>query len=177
MTDPSPGTSPAAAPEPGTYRLDPGQSTVRVDGKGMFGLIPVHGTFALVSGDVTIAEDPAGSAVRATINAGSYSSGLAKRDKDVISPGLLDAKAYPEITFSGTGARPAGSGWILPGTVTAHGVAAPAELRIDEVRSGDGTVRFHAVTELDRTEFGVTNKKAMVGRKVAVIIDAAAVSA
>ena len=80
MTDPSPSTSPAAAPEPGTYRLDPAQSTVRVDGKGMFGLIPVHGTFALVSGDVTIAEDPAGSAVRATIDAGSYSSGLAKRD-------------------------------------------------------------------------------------------------
>ena len=51
------------------------------------------------------------------------------------------------------------------------------QLRIDEVHSSDGTVRFHAVTELDRTEFGVTNKKGMAGRKVAVIIDAAAVPA
>jgi polyisoprenoid-binding protein YceI len=174
MTESS-STRPATTPAPGTYRLDPGGSTVRVDGKGMFGLAPVHGTMRLVSGDVTIADDAERSSVRAVIDAGSFSSGLAKRDTDVVSANLLDAQTYPEITFSGEGARAQGGGWVLPGTVTAHGVPVPTELTIDEVRTENGTARFHATARLDRTQFGVTKMKGMVGRTVKVIIDAVAV--
>jgi polyisoprenoid-binding protein YceI len=176
MTNPSSAAT-HAIPAPGSYRLDPAQSTVRVHGKGMFGLLPVHGTVRLLSGEVTITEDPAQSSVQATIEAASYSSGLAKRDQDVTSASLLDAATYPEITFSGVGARPHGSGWVVPGTVTAHGTSVPTELRIENVRSEDGTARFRAVAELDRTQFGITQKKGMVGRKVAVIVDAVAVPA
>jgi polyisoprenoid-binding protein YceI len=176
MTDPSSAAT-HAIPAPGSYRLDPAQSTVRVDGKGMFGLFPVHGTIRLLSGEVTITEDPAQSAVQATMDAASYSSGLAKRDQDVTSASLLDAATYPEITFSGAEARPQGSSWVVPGTVTAHGTSVPTELRIENVRSEDGTARFRAVAELDRTQFGITQKKGMVARKVAVIVDAVAVPA
>ena len=49
MTESS-STRPATTPAPGTYRLDPDRSTVRVDAKGMFGLVPVHGTMRLVVG-------------------------------------------------------------------------------------------------------------------------------
>jgi polyisoprenoid-binding protein YceI len=174
MTESS-STRPATTPAPGTYRLDPDRTAVRVDGKGMFGLIPVHGTVRLVSGEVTIADAAERSSVRAVIDATSYSSGNSKRDKDVTSPNLIDAKAYPEITFTGEGARAQGNGWVVPGTVTAHGVPVPTELTIDDVRTEDGAVRFHAVATLDRTQFSVTKMKAMVGRKVVVIIDAAAV--
>ena len=143
----------------------------------MFGLVPVHGTMRLVSGEVTIAGDPERSSVRAAIDAGSYSSGNAKRDQDVTSANLIDAKAYPEMTFSGQGARAQGSRWVVPGTVTAHGVPVPTELTIDDVRTEDGTARFHATATLDRTQFGVTKMKGMVGRTVKVIIDATAVPA
>ena len=175
MTESSPTTGAAATPAPGTYRLDPGRSTVKADGKGMFGLITVHGTFRLVSGEVTIAADPAQSSVQATIDATSYSSGLGKRDKDVTSATLIDAQTYPEITFSGQGARAAGAGWVVPGTVTAHGTPVPTDLRIEEIRLEDGTARFHAAATVDRNQFGVTKKKGMVGPKVVVIIDAVAV--
>jgi polyisoprenoid-binding protein YceI len=176
MTESS-STRPATVPAPGTFRLDPDRTTIRVDGKGMLGLMPVHGTMRLVAGEVTIADDPGRSGVRAVINPASYSSGNSKRDKDVTSSSLLDAQAYPEITFSGEGARAQGGGWVVPGTVTAHGVSAPTELTIDDVRTKDGAIRFHAAATLDRTQFGVTKMKGMVARTVSVIIDAVAVPA
>ena len=177
MTESSPTTGSVTTPAPGTYRLDPARSTVKADGKAMFGLLTVHGTFRLVSGEVTIADDPAQSSVQATIDATSYSSGLAKRDQDVTSATLIDAQTYPEITFSGQGAQAGGSGWVVPGTVTAHGTPVPTDLKVEEVRLEGGAAHFHAAATVDRNQFGVTKKKGMVGPKVVVIIDAVAVPA
>ena len=99
------------APPPGTYALDPERTTIRADVKAMFGLLTVHGAFRLRSGQVTIAADPAASSVQASIEAGSFASGNATRDANVVSATLLDAKAYPEITFTGQSARRDGDGW------------------------------------------------------------------
>ena len=96
---------PAGVPAPGTYTLDPERTTIHADVKAMFGLMTVHGTFRLQSGQVSIAADPGASSVRASIAAGSYASGNTSRDADVLSANLLDARAYPEITFTGQGAR------------------------------------------------------------------------
>ena len=59
-------------------------------------------------------------------------------------PALLDAKAYPEITFTGQGARRDGDGWVVPGSVTAHGTAVPAEVRLSDARPEAGGARFRA---------------------------------
>lgn len=174
MTEHASDTFAAAVPPPGTYALDPEHTTVRANVKAMFGLFTVHGTFRLKSGQVSIAADPARSSVRATIDAGSFASGNATRDADVVSPGLLDAQGFPEITFIGQGARRDGAGWVLAGTVTAHGTPAPAEIRISEARAeggAEGPVRFVATARLDRTSFGVTKKKGMVGRTVDLVIE------
>jgi len=170
MTD----TLPADAPPPGTYALDPERTTIRVDVKAMFGLLTVHGTFRLRAGQVSIAADPGASSVRASIEAGSFASGHATRDADVVSPALLDARAYPEITFTGQGARREGAGWVVPGSVTAHGTAVPAEVRLSDARRDGGGARFRATARLDRTSFGVTRKKGMVGRTVDLVIEAVA---
>jgi polyisoprenoid-binding protein YceI len=53
----------------------------------------------------------------------------------------------------------------------------PTEVTIDDVRTEDGAIRFHAVATLDRTQFGVTKMKAMVARTVNVIIDTVTVPA
>ena len=162
------------APEPGTYALDPDLTTIRTDVKAMFGLMTVHGTFRLKDGQVTIAEDPAASRVQAVIDAGSFASGNQTRDADVTSANLLDAKAYPEISFDGTAARQDGTDWLVSGSVTAHGTAVPVELRVTEARTEDGVVRFRATARLDRTSFGITKKKGQVGRTADVVIEAAA---
>jgi len=174
MTEHTPDASPADAPSPGLYTLDPEQTTIRADVKAMFGLLTVHGTLRLRSGQVSIAADPAASSVQASIEAGSFASGNTTRDADVVSATLLDAKAYPEITFTGQGARRDGEGWVVPGSVTAHGTAVPTEVRLSDVRSEAGGARFRATARLDRTSFGVTKKKGMVGRTVDLIIEAVA---
>jgi polyisoprenoid-binding protein YceI len=175
MTEHAPDTFAAIVPPPGSYILDPGQTTIRANVKAMFGLFTVHGTFRLKSGQVSIAPDAAGSSVQAVIDSTSYASGNATRDADVLSPGLLDARGFPEITFTGQGARRDGPGWVVAGSVTAHGTPAPAEVRIGGVRPEDGaegSVRFLATARLDRTSFGVTKKMGMVGRTVNVVIEA-----
>jgi polyisoprenoid-binding protein YceI len=164
-------------PAAGNYTLDPGQTTIRCDCKAMFGLLTVHGTFQLGAGQVSITDDPAAATVSATIMAGSYQSGNGKRDSDVVSSTLLDAKAYPDITFTGSGARREGTDWVVTGSVTAHGSTQPAAVHITEVSpaGGPGAIRFHATAALDRTSFGVTRQKGMVGRTVHLIIDATAI--
>jgi polyisoprenoid-binding protein YceI len=174
MTERSSDPFPADAPPPGIYTLDPERTIIRADVKAMFGLLTVHGTFRLRAGQVSIAAEPGGSSVRASIEAGSFASGNATRDADVVSATLLDAKAYPEITFTGQGARRDGSDWALTGSVTAHGMAAPAEVRISHARLEGGDARFRATARLDRTTFEVTKKKGMVGRTVDLVIEAVA---
>ena len=57
-------------------------------------------------------------------------------------------------------------------TIAAHGTTVPAEVRLGDVRREDGGTRFLATARLDRTSFGVTKKKGMVGRTVDLVIDA-----
>jgi len=167
-------TFPAATPPPGTYTLDPERTTIRADVKAMFGLITVHGTFRLQAGQVSIAADPGSSGVQASIEAGSFASGNTTRDADVVSATLLDAKTYPEITFTGQGARRDGDSWVISGSVTAHGTAVPTEIQVSDARLEAGDARFRATARLDRTSFGVTKKKGMVGRTVDLVIEAVA---
>ena len=58
--------------------------------------------------------------------------------------------------------------------MTAHGTAVPAEVRLSDVRLEAGEARFRATARLDRTSFGVTKKKGMVGRTVDLVIEAVA---
>jgi polyisoprenoid-binding protein YceI len=157
-------------PAAGSYTLDPESTTIRCDCKAMFGLFTVHGTFRLSAGEVTIAADAGQSAVRATIDAASYDSGNKTRDADVTSATLLDAKAFPEITFTGSGVRQEGTDWVLSGSVTAHGITQAVPLLITQPQGEAG--RFLATATLDRTAFGVTKKKGMVGNTVHLTIDA-----
>jgi polyisoprenoid-binding protein YceI len=140
----------------------------------MFGLMTVHGTFRLRDGAISITADPGGCRVRASIEAGSYASGHAVRDADVVSATLLDARAYPEISFSGKGARRDGEEWVVSGSVTAHGIAQPVEARVTDARMEAGVARFRATASLDRTDFGITKKKGLVGRTVNLTIEAVA---
>lgn len=166
-------------PVTGTYTLDPERTTIKCDCKAMMGLLTVHGTFRLDSGQVTIAADPAACAARAGVIAGSFASGNSTRDADVVSKKLLDAKAYPEITFSGSGARvrDGGDGWVLAGSVTAHGVSQPVEVHVTGARAEGETARFQATATLDRLSFGITKMKQRVGHTVHLTIDAVGVPA
>src|ERR1019366_7913036 len=104
-----------APPPPGRYRLESGRRTILASARAMFGFFTVKDTSRIRDGEVSIAEAPAACTARATIDASSYDSGNARRDQDVSSPALLDAGRFPDITFTGTGARAEHDSWIVDG--------------------------------------------------------------
>ncbi|MHB8499162.1 MAG: YceI family protein [Acidimicrobiales bacterium] len=158
-------------PPPGSYRIDTGRSGVVAVVKAMLGVLNVHGHFKVSSGTVTVGADPRTTTVEVAVDTASYDSGNATRDRDVLSPTLLDAARYPTMTFASRSAQRDGEGWALQGVVGAHGAEVPTTLRVDELTIDGDVVKGRISGELDRTDFGVTNKKGMVGRRVRLSID------
>jgi polyisoprenoid-binding protein YceI len=172
-------------PPPGTYSIDTSHSYVGFAVKH-FGLSRVKGEFQKFDGTITIAEDPTRSSVEVTIDAASFNSRDEQRDAHVRSADFLDVERYPELTFRSTGVRPAGDRWVVAGDLTIHGVTRTVELdtefegAIDDP-FGMERIAFSAVTEIDRTDFGLTWNQALetggliVGKNVKITIEVEAV--
>ncbi len=158
-------TETVTVPAAGTYRIEPGESTLSFATRHLFGLAPVRGTFALRDGVVHVASPVETSAVRATIAADSVDTGLAARDNTVRSGQFLDVARHPDITFTADGVARDG-GWVLRGTLTVRGGAEPLDVRIDEVRVLDDRLLVRASAEVDRYAWGVTATKGMTGRRL-----------
>jgi polyisoprenoid-binding protein YceI len=150
------------APALGAYRIDASESTVEFVTRHLFGLAPVRGAFTLRDGIVHVAEPTDASMVRATIDAGSFDTGLPQRDTNVRSAKFLDTANHPDITFVANGVH----GGDLMGTLTVKGRTEPLDVRIDEVRVLDHRLRIRASAEVDRYQWGVTAMKGMTGRRL-----------
>jgi polyisoprenoid-binding protein YceI len=162
----------------GMYRLDPTKSQVHYTGKHLFGMGTVHATLSIRAGELHVCEPLAASTVTVTVDAASFSSANTKRDKDVRSAGLLDVATYPDITFTSDSLRQTGDGLLVAGTVTAHGHTVGVDVRIDRVTPEGAGIRLHGRAEhLDRTAFGITGSRGMVGRYLDLELDAFAVAA
>jgi polyisoprenoid-binding protein YceI len=175
-----PSTASVQIPLTGTYRMDPTRSTVGYSGRHMFGLGVVHATFTVRSGDLKVGDPLTDSTVTVTVDAGSFRSSSAKRDKDVTGASLLDVATHPDITFVSQGLRADGDSgrWLMTGRVTAHATSVPVEVVIDRAAPEPGGVRLHGRAEhLDRYAFGVTKSKGMVGRYLDLDLDVFAVPA
>ena len=171
-------STPVEVPAAGTYAIEPARSKVEYSGRHMFGLGVVHAVFSIVSGKLIVTDPPAGSRVEVLLDASSFTSNNAKRDKDVRSAPLLDVATYPDITFESDDLREEGNQWKLSGTVTAHGSAVPVEITINQLTVEGGGLRVHArAAHLDRHRFGITGSKGFVGRYLDLNLDAYAVPA
>ena len=146
---------------------------IRYSGKQMFGLGTVHATFTIRDGELYVGDPVTTSSATVTVDAGSFASGSARWDRDVRSKGLLDVATYPDVTFASDQVRESGPGWLVSGTVTAHGRAVPVEVQVDAMtEEGDG-IRVHGrASHLDRTAFVVTGSRGMVGRYLDLDVEA-----
>ena len=162
-------------PLTGTYRLDPDKSTIHYSGKHRFGTGTVHATFKVKSGDIVVADPLTDSSVSVTVDANSFASNSAKRDKDVRSKMLLDVATYPDINFSSTTLREDDDRWIVAGEVTTHDHTLTAEVTIDRVTQDGDAISMHGRADhLDRYALGVSKGKGMVGRYLDLELDAVA---
>ena len=159
-------------PATGTYRVDPEQSVVSYSGRHMFGLGTVRATFTVRSRELGVADPASTSTVAVVIDAASFHSNSARRDKDVTGKGLLNVEAYPDVTFVSDGLHEDGDRWLVAGRVTAHGNTVPVEVVVDDVHpEGDG-IRLHAHADhQDRHAFGITGSKGKVGRFLDLDLD------
>lgn len=169
-----PDTATIQIPPAGTYRLDPEASSVSFATRHMFGLGGVHGSFRLISGQITIADPLTSSAASAVIDAASFQTGGAARDKDVKSANFLHVGEHPQITFTSTELVRDGDRWLLRGQITVRGHSAPAELVITEARADGDSLLFTATTRIDRYTHGLTKKKGLAGRHLDLTIAARA---
>lgn len=155
--------SPALAT--GSYRIDPATSTIRFRTTHLLGLGPVEGTFGIRQGSVHIAQDPLRSRVEVTVDAASFHTDKARRDKDITGRRFLDAGKFPDIVFHGTEVRPdTDGGWELDGSLTVRGRFAPVSLRVTSVEATTDGLRGAATARIDRYAHGVNTGRGVVGR-------------
>jgi polyisoprenoid-binding protein YceI len=147
----------------------------------------VRGSFTGVTGEVTVAEDPADSSVTAIMDAATITTGAPDRDAHLRGPDFLDAETFPRLTFrSKRLTERDDTSFTLVGDLTIKDVTREVALRVDfegvAVNPwGKEVTAFTARTEIDREEFGITWNVALetggvlVGRRVAIEIEAQAV--
>jgi polyisoprenoid-binding protein YceI len=154
----------------GTFAIDAARSRIRFDTSHSFGIGPVHGTFAVRDGTVTLAADPARSTATARVDAASFTTDKPKRDSDVRSKRFLDAHAYPDLLFVSNRLSHDGDRWLLHGTLTARGNPAPVTLEITSAMADTEGCRFSARTRIDRYAHRV-GPRGIAGRYLDVELD------
>ena len=85
----------------GTYALDPAHTVIGFVAKHAM-VTKVRGNFADFEGTITVAENIAESAAKATIRTASISTGNDDRDAHVKNEDFFAVEQYPEITFKTT---------------------------------------------------------------------------
>lgn len=168
MTKTSMSSSRLDIPQPGRYRIDPEHSTVTIRTRHLFGLGPVRARLDLRDGRIQVSEAPQASTVQARFAASSFRSRNPVRDAAVLSPRLLNAEAYPSLTFTSTEVVQAEGQWSLRGELEVRGVTRLVEVRIGAVEADGATLRASAQVSVDRYDFGITAFRGTAARRLTV---------
>ena len=158
-------------PSPGRYRISAAGSTVTIRTRHLFGLGPVRATLDLRDGRVLVTEPPAASSVQARFSVASFQSGSGARDAAVLSPRLLDAAAYPTLSFTSTQLVEEQGEWSLRGELEVRGVTRLVEARITALAADAATIRACAKVGLDRYDFGLTTYRGLAARRLTIDLE------
>lgn len=187
VATPDPRPTPAEAPSPGTYVIDPVHSQVMFKVKHL-GISTVTGRFKEFGGTITFdPAKPAATRAEGTIKAASIDTNNERRDNHLRSADFFESDKHPEITFrSGTIRRGGNNKLKADGSLTMHGVTRPVVLDVEYIGpvpgpDGKDRVAFNATTRVDRMDYGLNWSKAMetgglvVSREVDIILETQAI--
>ena len=169
----------------GTWVIDPSHSQVGFSVRYL-GLSRVRGRFEDFAGTITIGSEPADTAIEATIQAASITTGEPKRDEHLRAADFLDVAVHPTIEFRSTAVQRRNGHWVVEGELALHGVRRRVVLEADVEGAGadpfgNSRVAFSGRTEIDRGDFGLNWNQALetggvlVGRKVTIDLEIQAV--
>jgi len=147
-------------PAPGKWQIDPGHTELAFIGRH-FMLTKVRGRFTGVTGAITVAEEPGGSTVEATIDMASVDSGSQARDDHLRSADFFESARYPTATFTGRASGWQGGHGRLAGELTIRGVTAPVTLQVEYLGHvadpwGGHRAIFSANGSVNREDWGLT---------------------
>ena len=140
----------------------------------------VHGRFGKVAATLVYdAADVTKSTVTATIGVGTVDTGEDARNNHLKTPDFFDIATFPTATFTSTSVAKSGTGLVVNGNLTLHGVTKPVVLTVDgptgPVQGMDKKQHagFSATTTISRSAFGIGTKfpAAMVGDDVKLTIE------
>lgn len=156
----------------GIWLLDPARSTVRLHSRGMWGLVPVKGTFSDVSGEALVAADGT-TRGRMTAASASIDTRNKQRDEHLRSADFLHSDAHPQIVFTAERLTPAGDGATVAGTLQVHGRTRPLSVSVTITAEGDDEVRIDAEVRIDRFDFDMTwNRMGMAAKNSTITVSA-----
>ena len=120
-----------------TYKIDNAHSSIGF--KVHQFISATTGSFKQFSGTIELDREHAErSAVSATIQVKSIDTGIAKRDRHLLSPEFFDAEKYPEIIFKSRSVKRTGpQSADIAGDFTMHGVTKPITLHVKLVTLKD----------------------------------------
>ncbi len=157
-------TLPAFAAD--TYEIDPVHSAATFKVKHLFTMVP--GRFNTMSGAIVYdAKAVENSTVDATIDATSINTENDMRDKHLRSADFFEVDKYPTLTFKSTKVAKVADGKLeVTGNLTIRGVTKPVTLAVEMLGFGpgpDGKQRggFHATTQINRMDYGVSWNKTL----------------
>lgn len=169
---------PASAAPPATHRYmidGPSTATAQV---AFFGLAKRQARFPQVSG--TVAIDPADTAriaIDVTLDASQLTASDDLTRDRLRGPAFFDVSRTRTVRFVGGQMRATGpASAVIDGTLTARGISRPVTLDVQFSRpiaqAGSASeFRLTGRTRIDRTDFGMTSYRLIVGRKVDVALD------
>ncbi|MGM1059611.1 YceI family protein [Saccharothrix sp. Mg75] len=162
----------------GTWAIDPVHSDISFVVRHL-GVSKVRGHFGTFEGTIVTAENPLESTVTAKIDAASIDTRNEQRDAHVRGEDFLDVEKFPELTFTSSGVRAHGEGFLVDGELSFHGVTKAVTLELELNGFGDGmsegakVAGFSASTEISRKDFGITGGPAgaVVGDKITILLE------
>ncbi|MDQ3147621.1 MAG: YceI family protein [Actinomycetota bacterium] len=168
-------------PAPGRWQIDPSHTSANFTVRHL-GLSKVRGRFGELTGSMVVAERPEDSSVSVSIDASSIDTHDAGRDEHLRSADFFDTATYPTLSFASTAVRLRPGGAEVDGQLTIRGESRPVTLDVDYEGGGNdpwGGARsgFSAMTEIDRTDWGLSWNQALetgglvVGKKVKIEIE------
>ncbi|SMH38237.1 Polyisoprenoid-binding protein YceI [Rathayibacter oskolensis] len=152
------------------YRLLPAATTVLFRTRHLFGLGEVAGTVQLASGGVDVV---AGTrellSLEAELDMRTFDSGSRARDRAVAKRNVLDVENHPRALYRSTAADRTADGWLVHGSLTVKGIAAPVDLVVADL-DPDAVLEARATAALDRFAYGIAFPAFLADRALSISI-------
>ena len=154
------------------WTADASKAKVEFTVKGPFPFGTVHGSFSGFKATIKFdGNDLAGSAISASIDAKTVSTGIGLRNRDLREKEeWLDTEKYGEIRYKSSKIEKAGAGYKATGELTLKGVTRQVEIPFTFTANGNSGV-FKGSFAINREDYKVGKPGGSVGSTVTIELE------